>query len=476
MAHSIGVIEITGSERDRLLALEEGHFCDLKAVEVSPKKLAHTVSAFANAAGGDLYIGIAETEFFGVTTRQWRGFADQEAANGHLQSLEALFPLGAEYSYDFLRAPGSNGIVLHIAVQRTPQIARAHDKTAYIRRGAQNLPVKGEAALNRLRLDKGIESYEKQTVDADLEVVSKADTLSQFVRQVVPALTPRKFLQKQNLVKSEKPVVAAVLLFADEPQAVLPKHSGVKLYRYRTSGEPSRETLAAIPTSLEGPIYTLIKASVDATVTMVEGIQKLGPSGLEPVKYPIETLHEIVTNAILHRDYSIAADVQIRVFDNRVEIESPGLLPGHVTPRNVLDEQFARNGAIVRLINKFPEPPNKDVGEGLNTAFKAMQRLRLKPPVLEETGNSVLVRIKHDPLASPEESVMDYLHNHETITNRIARELTGITSENSMKEVFYRLAKSNLIERVPGRKGAAAAWQKRKTEEPDAASELAQLL
>jgi len=458
---TIDLREITGEERDRLLALEEDTFSDLKATEISPKKLSKTISAFANTAGGDLYVGVGESEFFGTKTRQWRGFDDQEEANGHLQSLEALFPLGAEYSYGFLRVPGSNGLVLHILVQRTAQIARAHDKKAYVRRGAQNLEVKGAAALERLRLNKGIESFERQTVDVDLSAVSESETLKEFVKQVVPNLAPKIFLRKQNLIKHGKPVVAAILLFSEEPQAALPKRSGVKLYRYKTGGAASRETLAGTPKSVEGPIYDLIKASVKETVAMVEGIQKLGPSGLEPVKYPFETLHEIVTNAILHRDYSIAADVLIRVFDNRVEIESPGLLPGQVTIKNILDEQFARNGILVRLINKFPEPPNKDVGEGLNTAFKAMQRLRLKPPVIEETENSVLVQIRHDPLASPEESVMDYLHNHAEITNRVARELTGIASENSMKDVFLRLAKRNLIERVPGKKGASAAWQKK---------------
>ena len=461
-AYIIDEIEITGSERDRLLTLDEDHFGDLKSIEVPPKKLAKTISAFANAAGGELYIGIAEHEFFGAKTRYWRGFADQEAANGHLQCFEALFPLGAEYSYQFLRALGSQGLVLHVSVQRTPQIARASDKKVYVRRGAQNIQVKGEAALNRLRLDKGIESFEKQTVDVDLHLVSESETLEKFVKLVVPTLAPQVFLKKQSLVKGGKPVVAAVLLFADEPQAALPKRSGVKLYRYKTSRDTgSRETLDGEPKSIEGPIYDLIKTSVAKTITTVEGIQKLGPSGLEPVKYPLVTLHEIVTNAILHRDYSIAADVQIRVFDNRVEVESPGVLPGHVTTRNILNEQFARNGALVRLINKFPDPPNKDVGEGLNTAFRAMHHLRLKPPIIEETENSVLVRIRHDPLASPEESVMDYLSNHAAITNRIARELTGITSENSMKEVFYRLADAGLIERVPGKMGAAAAWQKK---------------
>jgi ATP-dependent DNA helicase RecG len=74
--------EITGEERDRLLALEEDTFADLKAIEVSPKSLSKAVSAFANTGGGDLYIGIGETEFFGMKTRHWRGFKDQESANG----------------------------------------------------------------------------------------------------------------------------------------------------------------------------------------------------------------------------------------------------------------------------------------------------------------------------------------------------------------------------------------------------------
>jgi ATP-dependent DNA helicase RecG len=451
---------ITGEERDGLLVIEEDTFRDLKAIEVSTKKLSAAVSAFANTAGGDLYIGIAESEFFGVKTRHWRGFKDQEAANGHIQSLDSLFPLGTDYSYGFLQAPGSDGLVLHVQVQRTAGIARAHGNKAYVRRGAQNLEVKGKA-LENLRLAKGIESYEAKTVDVPLSAVTESKILKWFVKQVVPNLEPKAFLKKQNLIKGTKPTVAAVLLFSEEPQAALPKRSGVKLYRYKTTGAPTREHLAGQPQSIEGPLFDLIKKSVGETVAMIEGIQKLGARGLEPVKYPFETLHEIVTNAILHRDYSIASDVHIRVFDNRVEVESPGMLPGQVTIKNILDEQFARNGMLVRMINKFPDPPNKDVGEGLNTAFKAMQKLRLKPPIIDEPENAVLVLIRHDPLASPEESVMDYLQHNSSIKNGVARMITGIASENSMKDVFLRLAKRNLIERVPGKRGAAAAWQKK---------------
>jgi ATP-dependent DNA helicase RecG len=203
-----------------------------------------------------------------------------------------------------------------------------------------------------------------------------------------------------------------------------------------------------------------VYSAVTQTKKVIEGVKRLGEEGLEAVEYPEEALHEVITNAVLHRDYSIVADVQIRVFDNRVEVESPGRLPGHVTIANILDSQSARNPALVRLINKFPNPPNKDLGEGLDTAFRAMETLRLKPPVILEKDASVLVVIRHESLGSPEELVMRYIENHEEITNTVAREITGIKSENSMKNVFLRLKARNMLEPIPERKGSASAWRK----------------
>jgi ATP-dependent DNA helicase RecG len=89
-----------------------------------------------------------------------------------------------------------------------------------------------------------------------------------------------------------------------------------------------------------------------------------------------------------------------------------------------------------------------------------MKRLRLKQPEIEEKDNSVIVYIGHTPLASAEETVVEYLKSHDEITNSIGRDLTGIRSENSMKEVFLRLKKRSLIEPVPDKKGSASAWRK----------------
>jgi ATP-dependent DNA helicase RecG len=458
----MNVAIITSEQARRILESNEDHFLDLKSIDIAPAKLTRTISALSNASGGELYIGIDETNVKGHKEYSWRGFHDFEAANAHIQVFEQLFPLGTYYDYSFLAADSAPGYVLKIAINKTREITKASDGIVYLRRGAQNLPITSDEALQRLKLDKGVASFEQETLDVSKELVTNSIPLLEFLVNVIPTAEPEQWLQKQQLLRQEKPTVGAVLLFAEEPQAVLAKRCGVKIYRYRTTArEGTRDTLAFDPITVEGHLYVQIKAAVTQTTELVEGIQKLGPRGLEAISYPQETLHEIVTNALLHRDYSIPVDVHIRIFDNRVEVESPGKLPGHITVENMLDEQFARNGSIVRLINKFPEPPNKDVGEGLNTAFAAMNKLRLKPPLITENENSVLVSIRHEPLASPEEAVMEYLESHSEIVNRVGREITGIASENSMKNVFYRMRDRGLIEPVPGRTGFASAWRRK---------------
>ena len=161
------------------------------------------------------------------------------------------------------------------------------------------------------------------------------------------------------------PTVTGVVLFSDEPQTLLPKRSGIKISRYKSMlGEGTRETLAGDPISIEGSAYDLIHSAVEKTKEIISGIPTLGEHELEEVSYPPETLHEIITNAVLHRDYSIADDIHVRIFDNRVEVESPGTLPGHITEENILTERFARNSAIVRLINKFCQGRCENVPAG----------------------------------------------------------------------------------------------------------------
>lgn len=457
---AIEVRTLAAEQCTALLEIAESHFTDLKSAAIAPASMTKTVSALCNTSGGEIFIGIDEVEGAEGKTRLWGGFEDQEAANAHIQVLEAMRPLANHYEAEFLSSAGAPGLILHLTLFKTAEILSASNGKVYVRRGAQNLPVEGADAIERLQYDKGIRTFEDERTDASVEEVTNSMIILEFALEVVPSAEPSEWVTKQRVVVDGRPTVAGVLLYCDLPQAILPKRSAVKILRYQTKEAGARDFLAGDPISIEGPIYSLVYDAVDKCKGLIEEIKKLGPNGLEAVAYPEEALHEVLTNAVLHRDYSIAADVQVRIFDNRVEIESPGRLPGHVTVATVTKTQFARNPRLVRLVNKFKNPPNKDSGEGLRTTFEAMDKLRLKQPIIEERENSVVVTLRHESLGSPEQLVMEYLEKQSEISNGIGREITGIRSENTMKEVFYRLRDRKQLEQVPGRAGNKAAWQK----------------
>lgn len=445
MSGSMRISKISDSEVKNILELEEGQFGDLKSRDISPAKLTRSISAMANADGGELYIGVEDDP------RDWRGHKSIEAFNGHLQIFEALFPLGHGFHYAFLECDGYEGFVLKIEILKSHDILRASDKKAYLRRGAQNLPQDDPSALERLKRNKGLVSFETELLNAEVDDILDSDAMHEFAREVIPSADIARWLRKQQLVRDDRPTVAGLMLFSDEPQALLPKRSGVKLYRYQTKEEGERSVLAFDPITIEGNAYNLIRKAVSETVKVIEGIEIMTSQGLKKAKYPKEALHEIVTNAVLHRDYSVPDDVHIKVFDNRVEVQSPGLLPAHITPDNILEERYSRNGILVRLINKFKNPPNKDVGEGLNTAFEAMKTMRLVDPEIRQAGMNVVVVLKHEPLASPETLIMEFLEENETIVNRQAREITNIGSENAMKHILRRMVDTGMLKVVQGK-------------------------
>lgn len=453
-------ISISPTEVDKLFAIAEGHFVDFKAKAIAPGKLTRSVSGFANADGGELFVGIEEPSAGGPKT--WNGFESMEAANGLIQAVTSVLPLGQGCRMTFISTEGQTGLLLQVEVLKSRDIVKSSSDDVYVRRGAQNLPVYQPEALERLRLNKGLASFETMTVEAPEDVVTNSVETISFILEIVPHQEPDKWLRKQNLIVGDKPTVAGTVLFADEPQALLPKRCGIKVYRYRTADdEGTREALDGVPRTIEGCAYRQVYAAVAATKQIIEGIRRMTPQGLIAVEYPEETLHEIITNAVLHRDYSIPDDIHIRVYDNRVEVESPGSLPGHITPKNILDERFARNGNLVRVINKFPNPPNKDVGEGLNTAFRAMKRLHLKEPEIVQREASVLVIIRHEQLASPEERIMSYLESHESISNGDAREICVIREDWRVRSIFAKMVEAGMIEKIPGSTTSNTAYRKK---------------
>jgi ATP-dependent DNA helicase RecG len=448
--------------KDDALALvnrTESHFFDFKAKEVSGAKVQRALVAFGNADGGELAVGIADAKEGIPPLDRWQGHASIEDFNGVLQAINGIQPT-VPCSTAFLACQDLPGVVLYVRVDKSSSVHKTSGNEVFIRKGAQCLPITDPARLTALQFEKGLASYEDVAVgNVPPETIVEGPHLKAFLQDFSPKTAPLEFCVNENLIdlKTWDPKVCGLVLYAPKPSAVIPTRAGVRVSRYETKeDDPERDHLANSHL-LEEPAYDLIHHTIDLISKIMSDISIWTVDGLQKVAYPPEAIWEVVVNAIIHRDYAIADDVQVRIFDNRIEIESPGKLPGFVTVDNILDVRYSRNKQIVRTLARYKTPPNRDMGEGLNTAFQKMKDWKLRPPTIQESANAVVVTIPHSSLAKPEELVMEFIGKHGTITNKQGRELTGIKSENQMKNVFYGLRDTGKIVMIP--KGNKTEWK-----------------
>lgn len=452
---------VTDEEALSLSERDESHFYDRKAMQVSGKGVQKIVVAFANADGGEVIIGIADNKVEPDPSKRWKGATNIEDLNGHLQNVFEIKPT-VDLRYEFLKCEGKAGYVLRINVEKSSEVHQTTDGTVYQRYGAQSLPIKDPQKITDLSFAKGATSFEDYAVsDAPPEQLLESKELGTFLADYSPRTDPLDFIVSQNLLepKTWEPRVAGLLLFHQNPSNIIPRKCAVKIARYETKeDDPERDHLA-IEFTIEGPLYTLIKETVEKVKEIMSSVQIWTPKGLKLASYPPEAVWEVIVNALIHRDYSISDDVQILIFDNRIEVLSPGRLPGYVTTENILDARYSRNPKLVRNLNRYKDAPNKDLGEGLNTTFQKMKDWGLKAPEIVEEKTHVRVTLPHTPLAAPTEAILEFLKAEPQITNRQGRDITGIRSENLVKIEYYKLRDEGLLEMIPELKGPKSAWR-----------------
>jgi len=453
---------LTEHEVYELSNRQEGHFYDRKAKEIDGKKIQKIATAFANADGGDFIVGIKDDKDETDPNKRWNGEHIKEKFNKVFQNILEIKP-SIPYSTTFLFNERANTYALLITVEKSDKVHSTADNTVYVRVSAQSMPYKDPQKIQELSFAKGESSYEDLiSKDVRAEDIFESQEMHRFLEDYSPESDPIDFTVNQNLVDRNtfEPRIAGLMLFNDNPVAILPRKCGIKITRYETSEKvPERENLKE-QINIEGCLYEQIHKASEAVSNFMSSMSILTSKGLENVNYPPETIWEILVNAVIHRDYSISDDIHILIFNNRIEIISPGRLPGYVTEDNILDARYSRNAKIVRTLNRYKNPPNKDMGEGLNTAFQKMKEWRLKEPVIKGEGNYVKAIISHTPLATPEEAVIEFLKNNPKIKNQQARQITGIRSENTMKRVFYKLRDNGQIEPVMSSNGKSiVAWK-----------------
>ena len=155
-----------------------------------------------------------------------------------------------------------------------------------------------------------------------------------------------------------------------------------------------------------------------------------------------------------YRNYAVQNDIQVRFFDDRIEIESPGTYPAHITPTNLRIERFARNPLLQRVLSRFSEAPNLDIGEGVNRMFELMNKSNLYEPVylpVTTLPNAVQVSLINTRKIDYWDVVSKYLDSMGKITNQETRRITGIEDTLQTTRLLNDWVNSRLLEKRGGK-------------------------
>jgi ATP-dependent DNA helicase RecG len=148
---------------------------------------------------------------------------------------------------------------------------------------------------------------------------------------------------------------------------------------------------------LDLPLPKLIDEAFQIVSSQLREFTRLVEGGIFETtpEYPVFAWQEAISNAVIHRAYSITGtDIQVKLFDDRLEVESPGKLPGLVRLHNMREIHFSRNPLIARVMTEMKYM--RDFGEGVDRMIREMKAMGLEPPVFEEYAFMFRVTLRNN--------------------------------------------------------------------------------
>lgn len=459
---------LTGRELvEALRTRSEDQWLERKSARIRAQDLAQFFVGFANAEGGILVIGMYGGRIEGVSgapslINEWR----QAAIDFTDPPIRHKFEL-----IDCTNATGAPDQVALIEIEASERVHTDHRGQTYLRVGDENRKL-SPVQVQELRFDKGDSIYDGTAVSG----FSASDLDPALVNRYLAKIRAksRDALRARGLVTvnrgEEHPTAAGLLILGLEPQRAFPQ-AVLRLLRYEGS---SRETGARSNVvhdrRLEGPLTSQIDTSRRLLRRWLPSAIRLQPQGRfqEATLIPSFAWLEAVVNAVTHRSYSLAGDhVRIELFDNRLEVHSPGRLPGLVRLENIRSTRFARNPRIARALNDLGY--GRELGEGVKRMFEEMERAGLPDPIYSQGAASVTVTLLADPLAARvlrelppgSERLVEHLSQRGMITSSEAASFLG-ASRPTVLGHLRRLASLHLIEHVGAPNDPQGFWRLRR--------------
>ncbi|GAB1420574.1 hypothetical protein MASR2M15_06780 [Anaerolineales bacterium] len=362
-------------------------------------------------------------------------------------------------------------LVYAIRVPRSIELHALADGRLLIRSGAKNRPLGGQEIL-RLASAKSTGDFESELVPGATRDDFSPKMIEEYLNKRAER-TKRPFKGDVNellkevgaLTSDGKPTVVGILMFNEYPQQWLPQSSVVfaKFVGTTPRGESGlagytrREELTGPLPRLVESVWNLVWSEM-AVSAVVKGLERE-----EKTEYPQFAVREAIVNAICHRDYRLRGRrIEVRMYSDRLEVISPGGLPGFITIENIKDEHFSRNPRIVNGL--FQWGYIEELGLGIDRMLEVMEQAGHRPPTFDARPYSFAVTL-YNERKQPQQpqwvrdtnhrqaKALQYIREHESITNREYRSLCEGVSSETLRLDLADMVEKGILMKVGAKKG-----------------------
>ena len=427
-----------------------------------PARLAELLIAFANSDGGTVLMGIDEEG------RLNESLMFEEVDDVLRLALARCRP-GVRTEWRHGQVEEGEAVALY--VPRSTDLHSLEDGRVLIRTGAQNRPL-GGSEIRQLAVTKSTGEYETRAVPgaspADLDPQMVAEYRAKRAERLRRPLEAddSSLLQRAGaLAEDGTPTVCGLLLFGREPQSLLPQ-SGLIVVRFAGTEPRGPGGLPGYSRREEitGPLPKLIEAAWQVVweemrvAAVVTGLVRE-----EKGEYPSFAVREALVNAVCHRDYQLTGRrIEIRMFDDRLEVISPGGLPGYITVDNIVEEHFSRNPRLVNGL--FQWGFIEELGLGIDRMIEDMANAGHPNPEFRDTPYAFTVTLRNTrvrraaPAWGPSMNerqlrALAYLQDNGRITNREYSQLCPDVSSETLRLDLADLVQRGLLLKIGAKRG-----------------------
>lgn len=448
------------------------------ADNASTRSVAETLTAMANTHGGVIVLGVNR-----------RGALQENPDLAKIRDTAAEASLRADPplilpSAQLVQVELEEGVAGEVMVLSVPAgLPHIYSiQGRYLTRsGSKNRPLSAYE-LRKLLMERGDTGFEATPVDKATVADFDQRRVERYLQQIAAVpdedalqlLTSKGCLISKNVDAADGgdagsvqasvvPTVAGILLFGYDPQRFV---RSAEIICVRYTGESMGDEF--VRQDIGGALPEQIRqAEAFITGNMRRGMSLRGFSRQETAEYPVAVVREAIVNAIAHRDYSIRGEgIRIFMFSNRLEVYSPGRLPGHVTLDNLIDERYSRNEAIVAVLTDLGYIER--LGYGIDRMIATMQESGLPAPLFEESAAGFRVTLysagpdivsaqprqqwQSTSLTPRQEQALQFVQEHGRITNSDYQTLAPDVSAETIRRDLADLVNKNLLIRIGNKK------------------------